>query len=131
MGSNRIVALIGRCLVAVPFLVFGFTKIEQFHGIVGMMGSMKIPAPTVATVIIIIIEVLGGICLVLGFRARFWAWLMFLYLIPVTFMVHNYWTYAAPQRADEIVHFYKNIGIMGGLLMIAAFGAGSASVDKA
>jgi len=131
MGANRVVALLGRTLVAVPFLVFGAVKITQFHGTAGYFAALKIPMPTIATVIVIIIEVLGGICLVVGFKARLWAWLMFLYLIPVTFMIHNYWTYSGAQRTDELIHFYKNIAILGGLLLIAAFGPGSASVDKA
>jgi putative oxidoreductase len=131
MGSNRVLALLGRTLVAVPFLVLGGMKIAQFHGTAGNLAALKIPMPTVATAIVIIIEVLGGICLVVGFKARLWAWLMFLYLIPVTFMVHNYWAYTGAARVDNEIHFLKNIGILGGLLLIAAFGPGAMSVDKA
>ncbi|MGD0840214.1 MAG: DoxX family protein [Candidatus Acidiferrales bacterium] len=130
MGSNRVVALLGRILVAVPFLVFGEMKIAQFHFYAGLLAAMKVPKPTIALVIVIIIEVLGGICLAVGFKARLWAWLMFLYLIPVTFTAHNFWTYTGAARLDNEIHFMKNVAILGGLLLIAAFGPGSLSADK-
>jgi putative oxidoreductase len=128
---NRFTALAGRILVAVPFLVFGFAKIVQFQAVGQRLATMKIPMPTIATVIIIIIEALGGLCLVIGFKTRFWAWIIFLYVIPVTFIQHRFWDYAGGQRMDEMAHFLKYIAIMGALLLLAAFGPGSLSVDKA
>jgi len=131
MGANRVVALLGRILVAIPFLWLGIMKIEQYHFYAGMLAAMKVPKPSIALVIVIIIEVLGGLCLVIGWKTRLWAWLMFLYLIPVTLTAHNYWTYSGAARVDEMIHFLKNLAILGALLLIAAFGPGSASVDKA
>lgn len=117
--------------MAVPFLVFGFLKLKGFHGSVTYLAALKVPMSTVAAVIVIIIELLGGLCLVLGFKTRFWAWVMFLYLIPVTFLAHNFWAFTGAARSDNEAQFVKNIAIMGGLLMLAAFGPGSLSIDKA
>lgn len=127
---NRLAALVGRILIAIPFLVLGFMKITNFHATVATFAALKVPVITAATVIAIIIEVLGGICLVLGLKTRFWGWLMFLYLIPVTLTAHNFWAHTGAARMDNEAHFLKNLAIMGGLLLLAAFGPGSLSVDK-
>jgi|SRR5580704_4954672 putative oxidoreductase len=127
---NRLAALIGRILVAVPFLAFGTMKLADFHGTVGYFAALKIPMTTAAVAAAIIIELLGGLCVVIGFKVRFWAWILFLYLIPVTFVAHNFWTHTGAARMDNELHFIKNIAIMGGLLLLAAFGPGSLSADK-
>jgi putative oxidoreductase len=54
---------------------------------------------------------------------------MFLYLIPVSLVMHNFWAYAGMERVDQMMHFLKNLSIMGGLLMVTAFGAGRLSLD--
>jgi putative oxidoreductase len=128
---KRLATLLGRILISVPFLVFGFMKLSNFHGSAGQLAALRIPLPTAAAVIAIMIEVLGGICLVLGFKTRFWAWIMFLYLIPVTFVAHNFWAYSGSARGVNEGEFVKNLAIMGGLLVLAAFGPGPISVDKA
>jgi putative oxidoreductase len=127
---NRLLSLVGRVLLAVPFLTFGLLKVSHFHQSVGYLASLKIPVTTAAAVLVIFIELLGGICVVIGFKARFWAWIMFLYLIPVTFIAHNFWAYSGAARVENESEFLKNIAIMGGLLLLAAFGAGSLSADE-
>jgi putative oxidoreductase len=128
---KRLAALVGRILIAVPFLTYGIMKLTNFHGSVEYLAALKIPMTTAAAVIAIIIELLGGVCVVLGFKARFWGWVLFLYLIPVTFLAHNFWAYSGAARMDNEGNFLKNLAIMGGLLLLAAFGPGSLSVDKA
>jgi putative oxidoreductase len=116
---KRLAALVGRILIVVPFLVFGFMKFTNFHGSVETLAALKIPMTTAAAVIAIIIELLGGVCVVLGFKARFWGWVLFLYLI------------SGAARMDIEGNLLKNLAIMGGLLLLAAFGPGALSVDKA
>src|ERR1700691_5952152 len=106
---KRLATLLGRILISVPFLVFGFMKLSNFHGSAGQLAALRIPLPTAAAVIAIMIEVLGGICLVLGFKTRFWAWIMFLYLIPVTFVAHNFWAYSGSARGVNEGEFVKNL----------------------
>ena len=79
----------------------------------------------------IIIELGGGIMLLAGLRAKEVALIIFLFLIPVTVVFHGYWSIedAAAQSKEQIA-FMKNLAIMGGLLFIAAFGAGKFAVDK-
>jgi putative oxidoreductase len=127
---KRLVALVGRILIAVPFLAFGYVKVTNFQYTVAALAALKLPMPNVATVIAIIIELLGGLCLVIGFKTRFWAWLLFFYLIPITLMVHKFWGLSGAARMDNMVNFIKNIAILGALLLLAAFGPGSLSADK-
>jgi putative oxidoreductase len=128
---KRLATLLGRILISVPFLVFGFMKLSNFHGSAGQLAALRIPMATAAAVVVIIIELLGGVCVVLGFKARFWGWVLFLYLIPVTFVAHNFWAYSGSARGVNEGEFVKNLAIMGGLLVLAAFGPGPISVDKA
>jgi putative oxidoreductase len=127
---NRLLSLVGRILVSVPFLAFGIMNLQIIIGTVSYFAALKVPMTTAAVVVAIIIELLGGLCLVIGFKVRFWAWVMFLYLIPVTFVAHNFWVHAGAARSENETEFLKNIAIMGGLLLLAAFGAGSLSADK-
>jgi putative oxidoreductase len=128
---NRLTALVGRVLVALIFLGSGFMKATHFSATAAALASMKIPLATFATAIVILIELGGGISVVLGFKTRFWAWIMFLYLIPVTFMVHAFWKMSGAERTDNMIHFLKNLSIMGALLLLAACGPGPLSVDEA
>jgi putative oxidoreductase len=72
----------------------------------------------------------GGLAVLAGFKTRIAAWLLFLYLIPTTFVFHNFWTMQGMERQDGMVHFMKNLAIMGGLLLLAASGPGERSVDS-
>jgi putative oxidoreductase len=128
---NRLTALVGRVLVALIFLVAGLMKAMHFSATAASLASMKIPLATFATAIVILIELGGGISVVLGFKTRFWAWIMFLYLIPVTYMVHAFWKVPGAERMDNMIHFLKNVSIMGALLLLAAYGPGPLSVDEA
>jgi putative oxidoreductase len=77
-----------------------------------------------------ILAVAGGLSVVLGFHARVGAWLLVLFLVPVTLMMHAFWSVPEPQAAQmQMVSFMKNLSMLGGALMIAYFGAGPLSLD--
>ncbi len=66
----------------------------------------------------------------LGYRARIGAWLIVLFLVPVTFAMHKFWGIADPATAqDQMAHFMKNLSMLGGALLITQFGAGPGSLD--
>ncbi|HSY60047.1 MAG TPA: DoxX family protein, partial [Terriglobales bacterium] len=71
----------------------------------------------------------GGLAILAGFQTRVAAWVLFVYLIPVSLAFHNFWAMQGMAQQDNMIHFLKNISIMGGLLVLAANGAGGASVD--
>jgi putative oxidoreductase len=129
-GSGGIVSLIGRILMSSVFILSGIAKITGFSFEEGMLAGKHMPMPAVALGIAMMIELVGGLAILLGLFTRFTAWILFLYLIPTTLMFHNFWTMSGADRIDTMVHFEKNLAIMGGLLILAAFGAGAYSIDS-
>ena len=124
-------ALVGRILLAIIFIKSGFGKITGFEGTAAYMASKGLPMTQLLLVGTIIIELLGGIMLVVGFKARWAALAIFLWLIPTTLIFHKFWGLAdAKEAATQQIQFLKNITIMGGMLMVYAFGPGRYSVDK-
>jgi len=128
-APGRLTSFVGRVLVTLIFLVVGYNKLTHFAATAAILASLKIPFPRFATVVAILIELVGGISVLVGFKTRFWAWIMFLYLIPVTFLIHSFWKMAGAERADIMIHFLKNLSILGALLLLAAYGPGPLSVD--
>ena len=122
-------SLVGRLLMAVLFLPAGISKIAGFAGTVGYIASKGVPLPEVAAIIAIIIEVIGGIALILGFKTRWAALALAAFTLVATVMFHNYWTLPAEQQMMQQLMFMKNIAVIGGLLTLAAWGAGAWSVD--
>lgn len=127
---NPIVPLVARLLMAAIFLVFGVRKVLAFAGTAAYFTKLGFPAAEVFTVIAIIVEIGGGILLVIGWRTRWVAWLLALFVLIAMLMAHRYWEFDAAQYANQMTHFFKNVAIIGGLTMVAAFGPGSMSVDK-
>ena len=129
-SSGSVVPLFGRILLSSVFILSGISKITSFSMEEGYVVSRHLPLPAVAISIALIIEIVGGLSILLGLFARFTSWILFLYLIPTTFLFHNFWTMQGMDRYDNTVHFEKNLAIMGGLLILAAFGAGAYSLDS-
>ena len=72
----------------------------------------------------------GGLLVLFGFKARFGAFLLFIFTIPVTFVFHSFWNMPADQITNQMHHFMKNISIMGGTLYLMAYGAGRFGFDR-
>jgi putative oxidoreductase len=120
----------GRILLALLFVVSGFGKLMGFEGTVGYIASRGLPLPQLGAVIAVAVELGAGILLVVGWQARWAATVLFLFLIPTTFIFHNFWAYDGSQAGMQQIQFMKNLCIMGGMLYIMAFGAGPFSVDN-
>lgn len=123
-------ALVGRILLAFIFIKSGWGKIGGFEATAGYMASKGLPMVQVLLVLTILVELGGGILLAVGFKARWAALLIALFLVPVTFIFHQYWGIPADQVMNQTNHFYKNVAIIGGMLMVFALGPGAWSVDK-
>jgi len=126
-----ILAVPGRVLMSIIFLLSGFGKIANFSYMAGYMESKGAPAPKVLLAIAAAAELVGGLSLLLGLWSRVGALGLFVFLIPTTLMFHNFWAAPAADQMNQQIHFLKNVAIMGGLLMIAAYGPGSFSIDSA
>jgi len=122
-------SLVGRLLLAVLFLPAGIGKIAGFAGTVGYIASAGAPLPEVAAIIAIIVEVGGGLLLILGYQTRLVAFALAAFTLVASVIFHNYWTLPAGQQMVQQLLFMKNIAVVGGLLTLAAWGAGALSLD--
>ena len=127
---NNFGPLIGRILLAAIFLMSGIGKIGGFAGTAGYMASKGIPMTDVLLALTIVIEIGVALMLIAGFNARLGATALFLWMIPVTFVFHNFWAMPADQQMIQQIMFMKNLGLMGGMLYIMAFGSGPMSIDR-
>jgi putative oxidoreductase len=122
--------LVGRILMAVIFLFSGFGKITGFAGTAGFMTSKGLPMADALLVASIVIEIGGALMLILGYKAKLGAAALFLWMIPVTIVFHNFWAVPAGEQQIQMIMFMKNLAMLGGLLYIMAFGSGPMSLAK-
>lgn len=121
--------LIGRLMLAALFLPAGLSKIGGFAGTAGYIASKGLPLPEVGAAIAIAVEVLGGLALILGFGARWAALILAAFTVVAGVFFHNFWALPAEQQMVQQIMFMKNIAVAGGLLVVAAFGPGTLSID--
>jgi putative oxidoreductase len=129
-GSQDVAALVGRILLAALFVPAGFGKLMGFAGTVGYIASVGLPVPQVAAVVAILVELGLGLALLVGFKTRWAAIGIALFTLVATFAFHNYWAMAADKAFVNQLMFFKNIAVVGGLLVVWAFGPGRLSIDK-
>ena len=122
-------AFVGRILLAALFLPAGIDKLTGFAGTVGYISSVGMPLPTVAAALALAVEILGGLALVFGFGTRIAALVLAFFTLVASFYFHAYWAVPADQQMVMQLLFFKNVAVVGGLLVLAAFGAGGWSVD--
>ena len=128
-SAHDITTLAGRILISVIFLISGFFKVGGYAQMVGYATAVHLPAPGVAIAAAAAVELACGLAILAGFKTRFAAWLLFLYLIPVTYFFHNFWAVQGQEQQIQMVNFLKNVAIMGGLLVLSVNGAGAYSAD--
>jgi putative oxidoreductase len=123
---NKYLPLIGRFLIGAPFIMSGLGKLTSYAATTGYIASVGLPLAGLGWAIAVLMEAGGGTLLALGYRTRLVAPVMALFtLATAIFFHHNF----ADQ--NQMIHFLKNIMLMGGLLNIAYFGAGPVSLDSA
>ena len=121
MEKSDLFALTGRVFLATIFLASAFGKITNFQGTTDYMAAHGMPVAGLLCLCAIVLEVLGGLSLVLGYFTRWGAVALLVFMVPATLIFH--------VSPDQRIQFLKNLAIMGGLLQIAAFGPGNISLD--
>src|ERR1700681_51636 len=124
MDVTRFLPLLGRLLIGLPFLMSGFGKLTTYGATTAYIGSVGLPLAPLGWAIAVAFEVGGGLLLVLGFRARGVATGLAVFTLATAIFFHNNFA-----DKNQMIHFLKNIMIIGGLLQIAYFGAGQYSLD--
>lgn len=131
METKRdVAALVGRILLAVMFVLAGWGKIGGFDGTAGWMASKGLPLVGVLLPLTILVELGGGIALIVGWKARWAALALAGFTLLASFIFHNFWAMQGDAVMANKLFFTKNLAVAGGLLMVFAFGPGRLSVDR-
>ena len=119
---------IGRILFSAIFIMASFGHFSRHE--IDMASAHGVPMANVLVPVSGLIALAGGLSMLLGCWARLGAWLLILFLIPVTITMHNFWAMSdlAQAQTNQIM-FMKNLSMIGGALLIAYFGAGPCSID--
>lgn len=126
------VILIARLALAVLFLWGGVMKLLGYAGFVGYLQAKGVPFVQISAPVATAIEALGGLMLVIGFLTRPLALVMAAYTILTAVLGHDFWNVVDPTiQHDMVIHFWKNVCIAGGFLLLFVTGAGGVSVDAA
>jgi len=123
--------LAGRLLLAYIFVLSGFGKIMSFAGTAKYMAANGMPMVEPLLAGAIVIELIGGLMLAVGWKARWAAWAIFLFVLVTSLIFHPFWAVPPEQVMMQTIQFQKNLAIMGGMLYVAFMGPGKLSVDKA
>ncbi|CAM8661465.1 COG2259 Predicted membrane protein [Comamonadaceae bacterium] len=121
--------LAGRVLLAALFLPAGISKLAGFEGTVGYIASVGLPLPAVGAVLALLVEIVGSVALIAGFGTRIAALVLALFTLVASFFFHAFWAVPADQAFMVQLLFFKNVAVVGGLLALAANGAGGWSLD--
>ena len=123
------VVLLGRLLFALIFLMAGPNHFSSQT--IAYAASQGVPMASIAVPLSGVLALVGGLSILLGYRVRIGAWLIALFLVGVTPMMHNFWTVTDPMMHQmQMVMFMKNVSMLGGALLISQLGAGPWSLDN-
>jgi putative oxidoreductase len=123
-------ALVARVLLAAMFVLAGTSKIGGFSGTVSFIASVGLPMPSLLAVLTVVLEIVGGIALIVGYRTRLFAFLLAGFTLLAAFIFHAFWSLPADQAYVQNLLFMKNLSIAGGLLLLTALGGGDWSLDS-
>jgi putative oxidoreductase len=121
--------LVGRLLIALMFVQSGYEKLTDLAGTAGYIASGGLPNSTALAALTGVFELVAGLAIAIGFKARWAALLLAAFTLVASFLYHSYWSAPADQQVVVQLLFMKNMAIIGGLLVLAALGPGPASMD--
>ena len=126
--TQGVVVLLGRFFFALIFLMAGANHFSKQT--IGYAVSAGVPLSSIAVPLSGELSIAGGLSILLGYRAKLGGWLIVLFLVPVTLMMHKFWLVQDPMMAQiQMILFMKNVAMLGGALLISQFGAGPFSLD--
>lgn len=125
-----VATVLGRVMIATIFFLSAVgNKIPNFEAVSGYMGTKGIPQPKVMLAGAIVFLVVGSLSLILGFKARFGAGLLLVFLVLATYYFHDFWKLKGQAQQDQMIQFMKNLSMMGTMVFVMANGSGPMSLD--
>ena len=127
---------ISRVLIASVFIVFGYIQATHIGNYIANPAVVKVAGmtggiltPTIIAYVVMLINLVGGILILVGYQTRWTTIVLIGFVVLTCIFVHNFWTMEGPARIGNQVNFYKNLVIIGALLLLYIHGAGSCSLD--
>jgi putative oxidoreductase len=128
-GINDVYILAARLLITALFLIFGWRKLRDYSGTVSQMVQLGVPMPVLAAVVATFMELPVAFAVAVGVFTRPSALLLAFYTLGTALIGHHYWTIPGADKVASMDGFYKNLSIIGGLLLLYVTGAGKYSID--
>jgi putative oxidoreductase len=122
-------ALVGRVLLITLFLITGWGKLTDFHAAAAYMAGAGAPFPPIAAAIAIAVELFVGILILIGFYVRPLALVVMVFTLCTALIGHRFWQMTGVEQVDNQLHFFKNVSIAGGMLLLSLIGPGRYSID--
>ena len=128
--------LLGRVLLSVVFIAFGYLQVTNTGAyianptVIKVAGLTGVLTPTIIAWLVAAIDLIGGLLILAGFMTRPVVVVLLVFVVLTLVFAHNFWTMEGPARVGNMVNFYKNISIMGGLLLLLSYGPGRFSIDE-
>jgi putative oxidoreductase len=126
---RELLLIFGRILLALVFVVSGSIKLSAIATTTAYFTRIGLPAPAMVAWVVGLFEVLAGLLIVIGYRARWVAILLALFTAVATYLGHKFWAVPPEQYLNQLNHALKNVAIIGGLLLMAVYGPGRWSID--
>ena len=124
--------VLGRVMIATIFFMSAIgNKIPKFNEVSTLMASEGVPQAPLMLVGAIIFLIAGSLSIILGFKARVGAGLLFVFLALASYYFHDFWKFEGAEQQTHMIHFMKNLSIMGTMVFIMANGSGAMSLDSA
>lgn len=121
---------LGRALLAAIFILSGYGKLMMVAGIAGTLAAKGFPQPKAFGYAVGALELVGGLLILIGFKTRWVALVMFVFVAGTILVSHNFWTFEGAQYMAQRTQAMKNLAIMGGFLLLVAHGGGRWSFDR-
>jgi putative oxidoreductase len=127
---QALLGVLGRLLLCTIFFMAAVgNKIPHFNEVAQLMESKGVPYPQILLPGAIVFLIVGSVSVVLGYKARFGALLLLIFLVLATYYFHDFWKLEGKEQQEQMIQFMKNLGLMGAMLFILANGAGAGSLD--
>ena len=125
------VTVLGRVLLGTIFFMAAVgNKVPHFRQVASVMDAVGVPAPQLMLVGAIVFLIGGSLSVIVGYKARIGAVLLLTFLVLASYYFHPFWNLEGQAQQEQMIHFMKNLSMMGAMLFIAANGSGPMSLDS-